>query len=194
VTPTGRIVTEGKHYSLPGNVVKVAVLAGDRVALAMQDEGSPDAVVLQSSDFRNVARWEPGANRKIEALAAHADWLGAAGIMDPSGLWLGVVDGQSAAPLWTQPRAELAIDTRGPGANVLGIEIDAAGHMNAAVWTGLGSYLLLDGSKDRAATASATLDTNAPIQFGRMVNAAVRTQSDGSLLWAGELWGRYCRK
>jgi hypothetical protein len=52
---------------------------------------------------------------------------------------------------------------------------------------------VLDASKDAIPEPTPKVDASVPPSFGRALNPAIHTQSDGTVLWATELWGTYCK-
>jgi hypothetical protein len=115
---------------------------------------------------------------------------------DSAGLWFGVVYGQQqGVEYWNHNRPELPRDNPSSGVVPMGIEANANGSVNAVVWTTAGTYLVLGESHDRLAPPTPMLlDRPDPVPlWGRSVVPALSTQSDGSVLWSGELWGKYCR-
>jgi hypothetical protein len=191
LSPTREVLAEHRNLK-PGAVVKVAVLPDDSIAIATHTDG-PQYIQFQSPEFSNTFTWNPPPNNEVQALGARASQLGVAGIVNPSGLWFGVLDAEEGTSVWTRQRADLMRDDPGPGFSTLGVEVNANGSVNAVVWTNAGSYLVLDASKDNIPAPTSTVATMLPPMFGRALNPSIRTQSDGTLLWATELWGRYCR-
>jgi hypothetical protein len=191
LSPTLQVLAERRNLS-PGAVVKVAVLANDSIAIAAHTDGT-QFIQFQSSELATTFTWAPAPGSKIQGLGARASQLGVAGILTPSGLWFGVLNGEEGTSVWTRPKADLARDDPGPGFATLGVEVNANGSVNAAVWTNTGTYLVLDASKDNIPAPTPKVDASVPPSFGRALNPAIRTQSDGTVLWATELWGTYCK-
>jgi hypothetical protein len=191
LSPARQVTAEHRNL-MPGAVVKVAVLPDDTLAIAAHTE-TAQYIQFQSPEFSNTFTWALAPNTRVHALGARASELGVAGIVNPSGLWFGLLNGEKGTAIWTRQRADLMRDDPGPGFSTIGVEVKANSSVNAVVWTNAGSYLVLDVTKDDIPAPTPTVATMLPPMFGRALNPAIRTQSDGTVLWATELWGRYCR-
>ena len=196
LSPSRQILLERRFPTSPGAFIwKAAVLPDGSSALVFETPGPYYYLSFQSPDFENWLAMIPAPGNRGQTLGRNGTWLGWGGAADSAGLWFGVVHGQQRLESWSHNRPELPRDNPSSGVVPMGIEANADGSLNAVVLTTAGTYLVLGESQDRLAPPTPMLlDRPDPVPlWGRSVVPALSTQSDGSVLWSGELWGKYCQ-
>jgi hypothetical protein len=192
LSPTREILAERRFPAFQPLVLKAAVLSNGSIAL-LESEGSLDYVQFQSPQFENTFTWAPASGHRLLTLEPRGTQLGVAGTTNASGLWFGVVNAETGSSVWTRELADPPRDDAGATAIGLGLEVNASGSLNAVVRNSDRTYLLLDISWDSVLTPAPTIGEAGPPFLPSFLSMAVRTQTDGTVLWSSSGKGRYCR-